>query len=200
MVTVKINNKPYKFPTSDEEITVGQHIKLLQTETVIDSIAVFCDIPRETLRTATILGLDRILLMLRFLNEPKVYTKTDKIGPYSVPKDITIESLGQFEDFRSQLKRYPFKEAKDLTLEDSLIVIDIYVTACAIYCQKIRDGKYDFNKAVDMKGEILSYPAYQVIGCGAFFLVKPLHLLNGTTPSYRSTSRQQKKPKRGSKK
>lgn len=39
----------------------------------------------------------------------------------------------------------------------------------AIYCQKIRDGQYDSEKALAMKPELLSCKVTEIIGAGSFF-------------------------------
>ena len=102
--------------------------------------------------------------------------RTEMVGRYVLPKDITLQSLGQFEDLRGLLKKLPTKKMEDFDYEDHEKVSDLYLTACAIYVQKVKDGKYDYTKVAAVKEELKNYPCTEVIGTGAFFLYRPLNI------------------------
>lgn len=179
MITFKVLGKKYPFPTRWEDVTYLQSYRLIRSKTLADHIHIFTDIPRETIETAEIHNLEKISLALSFLSFAPDFTKPTKmIGPYFVPDDITIQSTGQFEDLRALLAKIP----KDLsTLESTEQLNDLYLHACAIYCQKLKDGKYDPNKVAPVKEELKSYACTEVIGTGAFFLFKPLTTSMPTT-------------------
>lgn len=196
MITVKINGKPVNFPTSWDDVTVQQYIGIMLSDSRVDVLAIFSGIDKETLLKATITNLDKVLQLLEFLKDVPTFTKTVKVGKHFLPKDITFESLAQFEDLRSLMKKIP-TEADRRNNDATIAMIDLYVTACAIYCQKLRDKEYDYTKATEMKPEIYSYPCPEVIGTGAFFMARPWNLSPNTTKTSRTIRRPLKKKKRG---
>ena len=172
MITFKINSKLYPFPTRWEDVTYDQYMRLLHTTTLTDHIHVFTDIPRETLENSDIKGLEKISIALSFLSISPQFKKTAFVGPYLMPVDCTIESTGQFEALRGLLKNLPKDQ---LSVESMEQWADSYLGACAIYCQKLRDKKFDLDKAMKMKEELRDYSCAEVIGTGSFFLFKPLN-------------------------
>jgi hypothetical protein len=144
---------------------------LLHSQSLTDQIAIFTDVPRETLEKAEIKNLEKISLTLSFLSTiPKDFGRTVMVGPYVLPVDVTIQSLGQFEDLRGLLLKMP-KDMKDPInmIENSEKFGELCLKACAIYCQKVRDGVYDNSKAMIMTEELKNYSCVEVIGTGAFF-------------------------------
>lgn len=188
MIKAKINGKPKDFPSSWPDVTTQNYVGLLNCNSRAQVLSLFSGIPEETLLKAQIIGLDKILTVLEFTKDVPTFERTAKVGPYTMPKDITFESLAQFEDLRSL--------AKKITESDAAGLIDLYVTACAIYCQKLRDKEYDYSKALEMKPEIYSYPCPEVIGNGAFFIIRPWNLSSNTTKTSQTTRRQSKKTRR----
>jgi len=87
-----------------------------------------------------------------------------------VPKDVTIESLGQFEDMRNAMM-------KKMDIQEHTAAYARYV---AIYLQKIRDGHYDPAKVEEVQEEVKSFPACEVIAVGQFFFLKLYSLSTGT--------------------
>lgn len=179
MINFKINGKSYPFPTQWSDVTYQQYIDLLHTSRLTDHIHVFTGIPKETLLRAEIPNLEKISIALSFLSFTPNFPRTDLVGRYLVPSDVTIQSLGQFEDLRSLAAKIP----KDRTQIESIEKLsDLYLSACAIYCQKERDGEYDYTKTASVKEELKNYPCNEVIGVGGFFLFKPS---NSSTPIMR---------------
>src|SRR5688572_3845933 len=100
------------------------------------------------------------------------------VGPYILPQDVTLQSLGQFEDLKALLAKVP-KEL--VTVEDNLKLSDLYLTACAIYVQKVKDGEYDVSKVEAVKEELKGYSCMQVVPTGGFFLFRPLLISQPTS-------------------
>jgi hypothetical protein len=187
MIVFKINGKRYDLPTSYDDVTYAQYIALLTLpNTLIHQIHLFTGIPIETLQSAELKNLEKIALALSFINlSPKAEEGPRDIGKYFVPKDVTIESLGQFEDLRALIHRRP----TDLsTIENNLLWCDLCLEACSIYVQKLKDGKYDSQKVAGVKEELKNYPAMPIIQTGSFFFGKLLSTLTGTTSRYQSLS------------
>ncbi len=180
MITFKINKLPYEFPTSWPDVKYKHYLGLMHTSTINDQIALFMDVPRETLMNAEIKNLEQISLALSFLSLSPTFPYSNIVGPYIMPADVTIQSTGQFEDLRGLLMKMP----KD-PYEDPEKVADLYLHACAIYCQKIKDGKYNPHRVHEMKEELKDYSCAEVIGTGAFFLFRPLNLSHPTMNPFR---------------
>lgn len=175
MITIKINSVKHSIPTEWGDVTYSQYVGLIDVETtLLYYIHFFTGIPRDTLEAATLKNLETISLALSFLTiPPKFESKAVHVGPYPMPADVTIESLGQFEDLRGLLTKLP----EDITTkENQKIVSELYLEACAIYCQKIRDGKYNNLKVSEVKEELKGYSCIEVIQTGSFFLFRPLTL------------------------
>lgn len=194
MITFKLNNQSLNIPTTWNEVTYAQYLKVFDLkDDVIQLVAIFTGQDYDYLKSATILGLDRLLDALSFINKPPSFPGyVDQCGPYKLPANskgqfnIQYESLGQFEDARREMMKV--KNIVDQT--------KAYGKYVAIYLQKIRDKEYDYQKAVEMEEEISSYPAYQVIVLGAFFFLKLTTSLNGTVKTSRPTLPTRKKSKR----
>jgi hypothetical protein len=171
MITFKIAKNLYPIPTCWDDVTYRQSIALLDSVTLTDHIHIFTGIPKETLEAAELKNLEKISLALSFLSFPPTWERTNMVGRYTLPLDVTIQSVGQFEDLRGQLLKMPPKP-----MEEPKVFADLCLTACAIYCQKLRDGKYDWNKVAEVKEELQDCSCSEVMGTGAFFLLRPLNL------------------------
>lgn len=175
-----LNKKSIEVTDSWEAMTFGQYLRVLKMKgTVTDIISIITGIDEETLKKAKIKGLDKLLYAAKFLNTPPQFNvdKLTHIGEYKLPLnskgffDVTFESLEQIEDLRNVMAKLP---------EGIYAHTEAYATYCAIYCQKLRDGEYDGDKAMVMVPEIMTYPASDVINAGSFFFVKLSSLLTGT--------------------
>jgi hypothetical protein len=176
MITFKINKKPYSIPTCWSDVTYRQYMDLLHAETITDQIAIFTGISRETLEQAELKNLEAIVVALSFLGvaPDNGFTFSRMVGPYAMPQDITIQSTGQFEALRSLLMKRPDPKNEPEKFADFCL------HACAIYCVKVRDGKFDGSKVDEMKQELKNYSCAEVIGTGGFFLYRPLNLSRHT--------------------
>jgi hypothetical protein len=174
VITFKINGTKHKIPTEWSDVTFAQYITLATSlDTLLHHVHIFTGIPVETLQKAKINNLEKIALALSFLSlTPKLEPGVTKmVGPYVLPEDITLQSLGQFEDLKALLKEVP--QTLD-TIEDNIKLHNLYGTACAIYIQKLRDKEYDFSKVPEVRKELNNYSCIQVIQTGSFFLFRPL--------------------------
>ena len=179
MITFKISGAKHQIPTAWGDVTYGQYVALLTLpNSLLHQTHLFTGIPLETLAKAELKNLEKIALALSFLNiSPKVEPGPKNIDKYYVPKDVTLESLGQFEDLRGLIMKKP----EDLsTVENNLLWADLCLEACAIYCQKLRDGSYDSTKVPGMKEELKGYSCMPIIQTGAFFFGKLLSILTNT--------------------
>lgn len=180
MLTFKIRGDKFRVPTCWEDVTFGQYIDLLSTENkLLEYIHLFTGISRDILYKAELKNLENISLALSFLTiPPKFEAKpTRTVGPYVLPVDITVQSVGQFEDLRGLMMKAP-KEIK--TMEDNILISELYCEACAIYTQKVKYGHYDYTKVAEVKEELRKYSCIQVVQTGAFFFSKPW---NSSTPT-----------------
>jgi hypothetical protein len=194
VITFKVNGKPYNFPTRWQDVTYSQYIALLRTHSITDHIHIFTGIPKETLENAEIKNLEKISIALSFLSfTPKFERITKMVGPYVLPSDVTVHSVGQFEELRKLLMKLP----KDtLTVENMELVADLYLHACAVYVQKIKHGKWDEERVLEVKEELKNYSCAEVISTGAFFLFKPLNSSPPTKTIFQRLIQLLRSPKR----
>lgn len=182
MIPFKINGQKIVFPTAWFEVTFRDYVILLTLpNSLLHYVSLFSGIPVDTLMHAEIKNLDKLAIALSFLTiPPKIEAgATPMIGPYVTPKDVVIESLAQFEDLRNLLKDPP-KET------DHVAIANLYLKACAIYCQKLKDGKYDYTKVPEMEKELQDYSCIEVTQSGGFFLFKLVNLSPPTRGRFRS--------------
>lgn len=178
MIVFKIDKVRYEFATCWPDVTYDQYVKLLRTRNKLtDYIHVFTGIPIETLENAIITNLESISLALSFLTITPHFDRTRMVGRFILPQDVTLQSVGQFEDLRALLTKLPRKQPGEIyTIEDNELIADLYLTACSIYVQKVKDGKYDYTKVEAVKEELKSASCAEVIGTGAFFLFRPMNI------------------------
>jgi hypothetical protein len=202
MIEFKLNGKPFKMPTSWDDVKYYQYLKtfdITKDTTTSELISIFTDIDVETIKGAkVIVGLEKVLGAMTFANKPMQTTGyCEKVGKYKLPInstkkqfDIQLESLAQIEDMKAIMK----------TLTDLKSIAYSFPKFVAIYLQKIRDGEYSYSKAVEMEQEVLNMPAKEVVITGGFFYLKLTSLLNGTSPTSRPTNQNPKNSTRGSRK
>lgn len=186
MIVFKISGKKVNMPTRWEDVSYLDYIKLLRSRNSLkDYISIFADIPIETLENAIITNLESISLALSFLTITPQFDRTPIVGKYVLPSDVTLKSVGQFEDLRALLQKYPHnKDGEALTIEQNELFCDLCLTACSIYVQKVKDGKYDYTKVEAVKEELKSASCAEVIGTGAFFLFRPMNISPPTMSRY----------------
>lgn len=180
MIVFNINGAKHNIPTQWADVTYNQYLRLLTCDnTLLAYINLFTGITRETLAKAQLHNLEKISIALSFLIIPPKYEPqpTKMVGPYAMPKDVTIQSLGQFEDLRGLLRKLP---ADLSSIENRTFITDLYLEACAIYVQKIKDREYDYTKVPEVKEELRQYSSTEIIQTGSFFLFRPLNLSRPT--------------------
>lgn len=176
MIPFKINGKKYNLPTTWSDVTFAQYlVLLLLPESLRHQISLFTNIPIETLLKAEIKNLEKIALALSFINiSPKLESgPSTMLGPYYIPKDITLESLGQFEALKELIQRSP----KELgTMEEQKKLGLLYAEACAIYLVKSKYKEFNSDKVPELVEEVMTFPCTEVLQTGSFFFFKPLNL------------------------
>lgn len=194
MISFKINGQSKDIPIAWDELTFAQYFEMLTWDgDRIKLVSIFTGIEYDKLRTAIVSGLDRLLLAITFVNtKPEIPDYVDKCGPYKLPPtvkgryNVQYESLAQFEDARSRLKKL------DGTIHT---LTKVYAQIVAIYLQKIRDGEYEPLKVPSMEEEIQGMNAYEVLSLGAFFFVRLMSLSSGTAKTFQTIQQPRKKSK-----
>lgn len=196
--TPTLNGKPINITDSWDKTTFSQFLRIIKYQLVpkkdrdyIELISIITGLEYEHLKKAEIKGFDKLLYAAEFINhEAKFNPTVTHIGKFKLPLnskgvfDIQFESLAQFEDMRKVFEGlkdgiYHFTEA--------------YATYCAIYCQKLKDGVYDGDKAMAMVPECMNLPASEIVSAGSFFFLKLRNLLSGINPNSQNTSPKQGK-------
>lgn len=176
VITFKTLGKSWKCPTNWSDVTYSQYLFHTYPRTLAEMISLYSGIPRETLEASTLKGLEKINIALIFMSIAPEFKRTEVVNNTVLPSDPTIESLGQFEDLRALLNKLPKKQMKDFEYEDWETYSNLCLEACAIYMQKVKDGKYDYSKVPIVKEELKNASCMEVIGTGAFFLFRPLNI------------------------
>lgn len=180
MIPFKINRKKYQVPTRWQDVCFLHYIELLKApNNIIHQISIFTGISVESLTKAELKNAERIALAISFLNTHYVPGKPSRmVGKYVLPTDVTIQSLGQFEDLRGITQRIPeiirkLASKEPLSVEENVTLANSYLEACAIYVQKIKDGAYDPYKVPGVMDELKQHSFTEIIDTGAFFLFRP---------------------------
>lgn len=200
MIQFKLNGKPIEIATSWDELNYNQFYETFNWDgSLLQLVSITSGIDYETIKGAKLGGnVDALVVALNFIKKPAVWNDPIlQCGPYKLPVNhkgqynIQYEDLQQFEDMRNSMQ----KINGTTTIERTKSIAGLYPEFLAIYLQKIRDGEYSYNKAMEMIEEIKTYPAREVVTLGSFFLVKLTNLLNGTPDSSPTTNQNQKKKK-----
>lgn len=197
MIVFRLNSKRVKVASSWEDLTMSQYLQVQKLkDDFLQLVSICSGLDYEILKKAEIVGLESVIEAVKFVSKPpEIPSSVQKLGKYTIPLDskgqfnIQYKRLDQFEDMRKIMTG-----AKDIGS-----IIEAFPQFVAIYLQPIRDGQYQFSKAMDMVEEVKELPALQVISLGSFFLIKLLTLSNGTPKTSQNTSQKPKKLKPGSK-
>ena len=184
MITLRINGEKFPIPTEWSDVSFKDYINLLSLpNSLLHYLHLFTGIPLESLQKAQIANLEKIALALSFLTIPPKFEPgvTKMVGPYVIPEDVTLQSLGQFEDLKALLQKVP--QTLD-AIEDVIKLHDLYGTACAIYIQKLKHGEYNFSRVPQVREEIDNFSCTQVIQTGSFFLFRPLTISKPTATRF----------------
>jgi len=176
MITFKTLGKSWSCPTSWQDVTYNQYIFHIYPRTLAETISLFSGIDLQLLQNSELRGLEKINIALIFMSISPQFKRTDVVNGIVLPADCTIESLGQFEDLRGLLNKLPKKQMAEYEYQDWELYSDLCLEACAIYMQKLQDGKYDNSKVAKVKESLKTASCAEVIGTGAFFLFRPLNI------------------------
>jgi hypothetical protein len=174
MIKIKIDGKPHEIPEKWEEVPFSMFLDLIEADQDYTAIlSVLLGIEKEILKKVKIQGLDLIISRLSFMKEqPQIEPKPMKLGPFEFPKDITFETVEQFEDTRSEIHK-----AQNKTLKEQTEALAVFA---AIYCQ----NPYDSEKAQYLSKSFYSLPCTEVMAAGSFFQAKCLSMQSGLSMNY----------------
>lgn len=179
MLKAKINGKPIEIETSWEEIKFGKFLKLLDARDDYNYIiSILLDTPLEEVKKAKFVGLDAIIKSIQFLKKPaEVDEFPTKLGHWTIPKDITFETVEQFETMRTKI----FEAAKS---DDMAVQTKYLAHYAAIYCQPLDGEDFDAEKAEWLVPKMMELPCLEVMGAGSFFMAKWLSIQSGLSMSF----------------
>lgn len=215
MIPFRLNDQEINVPSEWKDISYEQYLQTIDAgDDLIKIISILTGVAEDTLRVAEIKGLNTLLAAIDFVRHSASFNERPESignGKYPVPKDVSIENLAQFEDLRNLSRNWPIRPTTPKQLDNNLEVRAFehnvvsfskdlahrYLFACAIYCQKIRDGKYNYQKAVEMINEIKTYSCAEVMPAGAFFMVISSPFQQFTKSASPKRTQQLKKKKRG---
>lgn len=197
MIQFKLNGKKVKVCSTWNDLTLNQYLQIQKLkDDFLQLVSICSGIDYELLKKAEITGLESVLVAVNFVSKPpEIPLSVTKLGKYTIPVDskgqfnIQYKRLDQFEDMRKIMSG-----CKDIGS-----ITEAYPQFVAIYLQPIRDGEYNYSKAMAMVDEVRELPALPVISLGSFFLIRLLTLSNGTPKISLNTSPKPKKLKPGSK-
>lgn len=159
-------------PTSWDGVTFKQFLEIiLMGDDYVQILALFLEIDIETVRKATIKGLDGLIIALGFIHTRPIPVMPRSILKHEIPKDLGFETIAQFEDLKTELKG-----SAGLTPDQHLQKYPLY---CAIYACK----PYDWKKSEEMAPQFFNAPCQEVLGIGNFTLAKLIGLKRSTGPS-----------------
>lgn len=197
MIQFKINGKKVQVCSTWNDLTLNQYLQVQKLkDDFLQLVSICSGLDYEILKKAEIVGLESVIESVKFVSKPpEIPSSVSKIGKYTIPLDskgqfnIQYKRLDQFEDMRKIMSG-----CKDIGS-----ITEAYPQFVAIYLQPIRDGEYNYSKAMAMVDEVRELPALPVISLGSFFLIRLLSLSSGTAKTSQNTAQSQKKLKPGSK-
>ncbi len=192
------------FPISWDNVTYKQFLELAECgDDDKKVLSVFSGIDPETIRKAKINNLIDVVSTLSFLRHECPARVPERLLFYPMPKDLGLETIGQYEDIKSEL-------AKLKGSENKIDQLKLYPFICAVYaCRhmsrqrcldlvdklmnngRVQDaseivyGDYHYLKAEAMTEEFLNAPAPEVLGIGNFTVLNLIGLNIGINPNYR---------------
>jgi len=167
-ITIELNKVKVtrEIPVSWDKVTFRQFLELSEAGNDRAKIlSVFTGIDPETLRKARITNFDKINALIGFVerNELDLSKVPDKILGYKIPKNLELETIGQFEDLKLQAK-----SIKDNSKES----LSAYTRMCAIYSV----SPYDWSEAERIAPYFMDAPCGEVLAVGNFTLMKLMPL------------------------
>lgn len=182
-----------KIPHAWHQVSFKQYIRLCKaSDDYLSIISIFLDIPIETLRIAKVENFDTFIRSLAFMKKAPEWVDTPyELGGIKLPKDVTWETTGQFEDMR--------KIIKTIDPSNSIGEIEKYGMIAAIYYQPMKDGsEYDSKKAEALVSEIENMSCVEVVSVGRFFFSKLIASLNNMPDNFLIQGTRPKRRRRAS--
>lgn len=210
----RIDGKKVKVPTSWDDVSFRTYMKILRVKpncTDNEFLGIMLDM--EIDRKTEFENLDQVLKDMNFARYPKLIPESPtRLGTFIFPQkiiwtrgnvwqrikskftklpvfelgsvELPLESLGQFEDMRAVMAKHnPPDELTDQ--ERVAFATEAYPKYAAIYCQKMRDGKYDHKKAMELAETFWDCSSTEVITVGNFFFSKLLTSFRSTPTTAR---------------
>jgi hypothetical protein len=177
MVEAKVNGNPVQIPSSWDEVTFGQFLKLVDAKDYTQILSAVLDMPPEIIAKADFVGLRHVYRALKFVQtQAPVEQYPKKIGKYEIPKDISFQSVGQFEALRNEIIK-----AQGMDLHGQTKALAVYA---AIYCQPQNGDEFDIEKSYWLSESFMSYPCTEVMSAGSFFRDNLLSITSGLPLTY----------------
>lgn len=193
MITFKILRKKYPIPTCWMDVTYDQYVYHTLPRTFTGTLHCFTGIDLDTLNNAEIKNIDKLSIALAFMSLSPKMEKTSTVAGYMTKFGPQFESLRQFEDLRALIKDYPKIPRNEFTYEDFEKESHVYLSACAIYLQKLIDGKYESSRVPQTREYLRKQSCVEVISNGAFFFAKALNLSPPSTTLFQNITQRMKK-------
>lgn len=165
-ITIELNGVKVEkeIPTDWDQVTYGDFLRLGSTQT--QALSIFTGIDEETLKKATIKGIDKLTAALSFLRfEVPMHKFPKTILGYQVDQSLEFEPFGVYTDIKDEVDKR----------NEGMELLKQYPILCAIYITK----PYDFKKAEIVAEQLLNAPCTEVLALGNFLLMK-LIALNST--------------------
>lgn len=196
VITVKAETIPYEW----RGVTFGKFKQICQNATdEIYILSLFVGVEPDVLRKAKVENFEVLMARLKFLYHPPIWDETPrKLGDITMPKDITFESTGQFEDMRAVFKLD--KTQVDEVTQNPLLEYVQFAKIAAIYYQPLLE-KADYKGLTYVTDcimdELDTLSCVEVVSLGRFFYAKLVSLSSGIPMSYLTANIPLKKKRRG---
>lgn len=189
MIEATVNGKPVKIETSWDEVSFGKFLKLINVQDYVNILSVLLDEPPEVIKKAEFVGLAPVIKAIQFMQkQAEVDAFPTKLGDYILPKDITYQTVEQFEVLRSEMVK-----SASVPMQEQTKALAMYA---AIYCQPLKGEEFDIEKAQWLAEEFMKYPCREVMSAGSFFRDSLLSTMTGLPMTYLRKSLVQRSRKR----
>jgi len=168
-----------KIPKKWDDVTFRQYINLAKaSDDYIKVLSLFLNIEYDTLKKAKVENFDLVVASLSFMKEQPAWQEYPvTLAGIKMPKDITWETIEQFEEMRKVILNHD--------INDALAQIEQYRHIVSIYYQPLKDGSdYDSEKAQYLLDSIDNMSCIEVISLGRFFFAKLISSINNIPNSF----------------
>jgi hypothetical protein len=176
-ITIELNNVKVEknIPVRWEEVTFSQFLEILEAPDLASRLSVFTGVDAELLKKAKISNLEVVTGLLSFLDNTEIEMSNipKEVAGYKMPANLGMETIGQFEDMKSEAAKIKDKSKESLKA---------YAMFCAIYAT----NPYDYKEAESKLEIFMNAPCVEVLAIGNFTLVK---LIESSNPSLKEALR-----------